>query len=84
MKRLRTLDRSTPLILALGLQRQADLCEFKASLIYKVSFRTTRAIKQRNPVLKQQNKTKQNQTKRKIVAMTTFLMFCLALFEFKV
>ena len=27
-----------------------DLCEFKASLVYRVSFRTTRAT-QRNPVL---------------------------------
>jgi hypothetical protein len=30
-------------------QRQADLCEFKASLVYRVSSRTTRAT-QRNPV----------------------------------
>ena len=41
-----------PLILALGRQRQSDLCEFKASLIYKVSFRTARAVTQRNPVSK--------------------------------
>jgi hypothetical protein len=36
--------------------------EFKASLVYKVSFRTAKAI-QRNPVSKNQNKTKQNKAK---------------------
>jgi hypothetical protein len=44
-----------PLIPALGRQRQA---EFEASLVYKVSSTTARAI-QRNPVLKNKNKTKQ-------------------------
>jgi hypothetical protein len=38
----------TPLIPALGRQRQADF-ELEASLVYKVSSRTARAI-QRNPV----------------------------------
>jgi hypothetical protein len=33
------------------------ICEFKASLVYKVSSRTARAI-QRNPVLKNQKKKK--------------------------
>jgi hypothetical protein len=38
------------LILVLRMQRQVDLCEFKASLIfYKASSRTARAT-QRNPV----------------------------------
>jgi hypothetical protein len=32
-------------------QRQVDLCEFEASLVYKVRSRTVRAT-QRNPVLK--------------------------------
>jgi hypothetical protein len=32
-----------PLIPSLGRQRQADLCEFKASLVYRVSSRTVRA-----------------------------------------
>jgi hypothetical protein len=32
-----------PLIPALGSQRQADICEFEVSLIYKASFRTARA-----------------------------------------
>jgi hypothetical protein len=44
--------------------------EFVASLVYKVSSRTARAI-QRNPVSKnktKQNKTKQNKTKQKTVS----------------
>ena len=39
-------------------QRQVDLCDFKDSLVYRVSFRTSRAT-QRNPVLKnKKTKTK--------------------------
>ena len=37
-------------ILALGRQRQMDLCEFKAGLVYRVSSRPARAI--RRPCLK--------------------------------
>jgi hypothetical protein len=47
----------TPLIPALGRQRQVD---FKTSLVYKVSSRTARVI-QRNPVSKNKNKTKKEQ-----------------------
>jgi hypothetical protein len=35
-----------------GRQRQEDLCEFEASLVYKVGFRKVRVVTQRNPVLK--------------------------------
>ena len=52
-----------PLIPALGRQRQEDLCEFEASLAYRGSSRTARAVTQRNSVLK---KPKQNKTKTKI------------------
>ena len=45
-----------PLIPELGRQRQADLCEFEVSLVYRVSSRTARAVIQRNPVLKQTKK----------------------------
>ena len=46
-----------PLISALGKQKQADFCEIKASLVYRVSFRTGSKATQRNPVLKKiQNK----------------------------
>ena len=40
--------------LALERQRKADLCESEASLVYKMSSRTTRAVTWRNPVLKNQ------------------------------
>jgi hypothetical protein len=45
--------------------RGRQISEFEASLVYRVSSRTARAI-QRNPVSKKQNKTKnkkQNKTK---------------------
>ena len=46
-----------PLIPALGSQRQVDLCEFEASLVYKGGSRIARAT-QRNPVSeKQKNQT---------------------------
>ena len=46
-----------PLIPALGRERQVDLCEFEASLVYRVSSRTVRDT-QRNPVSKEtKNKT---------------------------
>ena len=40
-----------PLMLALEKQKQEDLSEFEASLVYRASSRTARAT-QRNPVLK--------------------------------
>ena len=43
-----------PLISALGRQKQVDLCEFEASLAYRVSSRTVRDT-QRNPVSKNKN-----------------------------
>ena len=48
-------DSIMPLIPALRRQRQIDLCEFKASLVYRVSSRT-----ERNPVLENSNKTKKD------------------------
>jgi hypothetical protein len=44
--------------------RGRQISEFEASLVYKVSSRTARAI-QRNPVSKKQNKTKQNKQTKK-------------------
>jgi hypothetical protein len=44
------------------------ISEFKASLIYRMSSRTARAI-QKNPVWK--NKTKQNKTNKKTPLMAT-------------
>jgi hypothetical protein len=42
----------TPLTPAFRRQRQVDLCNFKASLVSRVSSRAFRAIAQKNPVLK--------------------------------
>jgi hypothetical protein len=53
-----TLVSGAPLISALGRQRQADLCEFKASLVYRVSSRTAKAI-QRNPVSREEKAGRQ-------------------------
>jgi hypothetical protein len=47
----------TPLIPALGRQRQVDLREFEANLVYRASSRAT----QINPI---SNKTKQNKTNK--------------------
>ena len=49
----------TPLIPALFRQRQKDICEFKASLVYKVNSSIAR-VTQRNPVLKTQTKPNEN------------------------
>jgi hypothetical protein len=49
----------TPLIPALGRQRQAELCKFKSSLVYKVSSRPT----QRNPVSTPHPETNKNKIK---------------------
>ena len=43
----------------LGRQRQADLCEFKAGLVYRVSSRTARAITEK-PCLERQTDRQTN------------------------
>ena len=40
------------LIPALGRQRKVDLCEFEASLVYRMSSRTARTVTQRNLITK--------------------------------
>ena len=45
-----------PLIPALRWQRQVDLCEFEASLVYRPSSRTDSKATQRYPVSKNQNR----------------------------
>ena len=53
-----------PLIPALRRQRQADLCEFEASLVYRDSFRSGfKAIEK--PCLKKQKKKKRKKKKKK-------------------
>jgi hypothetical protein len=46
-------------------QRQADLCEFKASLVYRVSSRTARGT-QRNLVSKKNKKTKKQKKPKRL------------------
>ena len=66
-----------PLIPALGRQRQVDLCEFKASLVYRVVSRTARAT-QRNPVLEVGGKKRKGR-KMKNKAKVCILSFILCL-----
>ena len=60
---------AAPLVPALRMQKQADLCELKSSLVYIVSSRPARAT-QRNPVstttstTNQQDPTKAHKTKQ--------------------
>ena len=54
-----------PLILALRRQKQADIYKFEASLVYKESSRTTRAVTQRNHALKNQANKKESKSVRK-------------------
>ena len=59
----------TPLIAA---QRQADFCEFKASLVYRVSFRTGSKATEKPCLEKQKQKTRQNkQTKKNKTTIKT-------------
>jgi hypothetical protein len=51
----------TPLLPVLGRQRQEDLCEFEASLVYIMSSRTARAI-WRDPISKEKKKRKKKET----------------------
>ena len=60
------------LIPALRGQRQADICEFQASLVYKLSSRTTRAT-QRNPASKNKHKNRMSVIEDKIGEMDTLV-----------
>ena len=62
-------------VIPLGRQRQEDLCQFEASLVYKAkSFKTVRTVKYTNPVSKKKkrkrkkkpNPMKQIKTKRQL------------------
>ena len=53
-----------PLIPALGRQRQVNLSEFGANLVYKASSRTASTVTQRNPVLKIHKKKKRKERKK--------------------
>ena len=51
------------IILALGRQRQEDLCEFEANLVYRASSRTDFKATPRNPVSKNQKREKMKRKK---------------------
>jgi hypothetical protein len=51
------------------------ISEFEASLVYKVSSRTARAIQGRKPCLKKPNQTKPNQTKKATWEERDFLAY---------
>ena len=55
----------TLLIPALRRQKPVDLWEFKASLVYRASFRAARAVTQRNPVSKKKKKLHKKKQKKK-------------------
>lgn len=54
-----------PLILALGKQREGDLYEFKASLVYRASSKRARAVIQRTPVSQNQKREKEEEEQEK-------------------
>ena len=51
-----------PLIPALGRQRQVDLCEFEARLVYRVNSKIGSKATQRNPLSKNKTKPKNKET----------------------
>jgi hypothetical protein len=52
-----------------------DLCEFKASPVYRASYRITKAT-QRNPVSKKQNKTKQKELEKCLICLLLLWKCC--------
>jgi hypothetical protein len=55
----------TPLIPALERQKQADLYDFEASMVYKGSSKTARAVIQENLASKNQKRKKVRKKKKK-------------------
>ena len=51
----------TFLIPAVGRQKQADLCELEASLVYKANSRTARTVPQKSPVSKNKQTNKKSE-----------------------
>jgi hypothetical protein len=62
-----------PLIPALRRLKQVDLCEFKASLVYRVSSMRARDT-QRNPVFKAQRKKKKTNNFREQQSFQVFII----------
>jgi hypothetical protein len=67
-----------PLIPALRMQRQVDLCEFEASLVYRASSKTAWAVTQSNPVSNlKKKKVQTNKPKKKCVVLMMMSFRCL-------
>jgi hypothetical protein len=71
-----------PLILCLLGGRGRQISEFKASLVYKVSSRTARAI-QRNPVWKNKQKKQKQKQKKRVFQILFLVLFRLFHFQIK-
>jgi hypothetical protein len=63
-----------PFILALGRQRQAHLCEFKSSPVYRARSRTAKTT-QRNLVSESQNERKKTENRKQKEKFLTFAFF---------
>jgi hypothetical protein len=59
--------------------RGRQISEFKASLVYRVSSRTTRAT-QRNPVSKNKQNNNNNNKNKNVIPMTLQVVLILAIF----
>ena len=60
----------TPLIPAVGRQKQEDFCEFEATLGYRMSSRTAKAVTKRNAVSKNKKKELQKDRTALVVKCT--------------
>jgi hypothetical protein len=63
-----------PLVPVLRRQRQVDLCEFKANLVYRESSGIARAA-QRNPIWKKASKQTNKQKQYQLVFMNIIKIF---------
>ena len=65
-----------PLIPALSRQKQVDLCEFKTSLVYRVSSRTAKTASQRSLVSKNKTKNRKQNKQTKRLKAEMFILWC--------
>jgi hypothetical protein len=70
-----------PLIPVLRRQRQVDLCEFKASLVYKANPGQPRLITQRNPVSKNKQITIESLMKNCLAQLGMFMEVVFIVFQ---
>ena len=68
------MTRHTPLVPVLGRQRQEDLCDLEASLVYRVSAMIAKDT-QRNPVSKEGKKKKERKKEKEKKPMPRYAYF---------